>query len=226
MTEIQPALPNKRKIAILISGRGSNMESLIKACAKPEFPAEITLVLSNVSNAAGLEKAQHAGLPTQTVLHQDFEDREQFEDALDRALRAAKIELICLAGFMRLLTTKFVHRWKDRILNIHPSLLPAFKGLHTHERALEAGVRFTGCTVHFVRPEMDDGPIIIQAAVPILNDDTAETLAARVLAQEHLIYPEALRLVAGGHAKIHDRQVKIGGAKDPAPPIINPPLKG
>jgi len=225
MTEQTPQPIKKKRVAILISGRGSNMSSLLQASLAPDYPAEIAVVISNIEGAPGLDTAQQAGLKTLCVAHEDYESREAFEDALDEALRGHDIELICLAGFMRLLQARFVHKWKDRILNIHPSLLPAFKGLHTHDRAIEAGVRFTGCTVHFVRPEMDDGPIIIQAAVPILDDDSPETLAARVLAQEHIIYPEALKLVASGLAKVHDRHVKIGDASDPAPPIVNPPVK-
>lgn len=225
MSEDKQQKMTKKRVGILISGRGSNMESLIKAASAPDYPAEIAVVISNIEDAAGLEKARHAGLNTACIPHKNYENREDFEHALDTALREHGVEYICLAGFMRLLQANFVHKWKDRIINIHPSLLPAFKGLHTHERAIEAGVRFTGCTVHFVRPEMDDGPIIIQAAVPILDDDSPDTLAARILAQEHIIYPEALRLVTSGQAKVHDRHVKIGDASDPAPPIINPPVK-
>ena len=215
----------KRRVAILISGRGSNMTALVNAAKSANYPAEIALVISNQPNATGLEFAQKAGLSTSVVSHADYEDRGAFENALNEELKTQDIDYICLAGFMRLLTAEFVNRWKDRILNIHPSLLPAFKGLDTHERALESGVRFSGCTVHFVRAEMDDGPIINQAVVPILSDDTPETLAARILAQEHQLYPEALRLVASGQARVTDRIVKIGDTRDPASPIINPPIE-
>ena len=208
---------------MLISGRGSNMEALIKACAKKAFPAEIVLVLSNRPRAAGLKTAKKAGIATKVIDHADYEDRDLFEDAINESLKQADVGLICLAGFMRVLNPSFVNKWRDRILNVHPSLLPSFKGLHTHERVLEAGVRFTGCTVHFVRPEMDAGPIISQAVVPIASDDTPETIAAKTLKLEHKIYPEALRLVAEGRAKVVGNTVQIEGAKKPENGIINPP---
>jgi phosphoribosylglycinamide formyltransferase-1 len=212
------------KVAVLISGRGSNLQALIDACADPGFPAEIRLVISNVAGAAGLERAARAGIHTRVIAREDFADRARFEAAIDAALVEAGIELVCLAGFMRILGEAFVARWRDRLVNIHPSLLPAFKGLHTHERALAAGVRFTGCTVHFVRPAMDDGPIIVQAAVPVLPGDDAERLAARVLAAEHEIYPLALRLIAEGRVKVTEERVEIAGASG-SPPIrvLNPP---
>ena len=191
----------RKRVAVLISGRGSNMASLIEAAKSPDYPAEIALVVSNRPDAAGLELARKAGVPTAVVDHTRFgKDREAFERALLAVLEERGIELICLAGFMRLFTPWFVERWSGRMLNIHPALLPAFKGLNTHERALAAGVRTHGATVHFVVPDMDSGPIIAQAEVPVLADDTAETLAARVLAIEHRIYPEALRRVAEGIA--------------------------
>ena len=160
------------KLIVLISGRGSNLQSLIDACAEPGFPAEIALVISNVPGVQGLERAEKAGIETVVVNHKDYPNRESFEDALSAVIKPIKPTMICLAGFMRILTDGFVTRWHNRLINIHPSLLPSFKGLHTHERAIEAGVRFAGCTVHFVRPAMDDGPIIVQAAVPIHPDDT------------------------------------------------------
>src|SRR5437667_10874421 len=190
------------KVGVLISGRGSNLQALIDACAEPDHPAEIVLVLSNRADAFGIERARRAGLKTTVILHGSFADREGFEAALDGALREAHAEFVCNAGFLRILTPWFVERWLDRQINIHPSLLPAFPGLHTHERALAAGVRFSGCTVHFVRPAMDEGPIIVQAAVPVLSNDDADALAARVLAAEHRIFPLALRLVAEGRAKV------------------------
>lgn len=189
----------KTPIAILISGRGSNMRSLIAACAAPDFPARVALVLSNREDAAGLDHARAAGLAAESVPHRPFgRDREAHERALDARLSEAGVELICLAGYMRLLTPFLTDAWAGRMINIHPSLLPLFPGTHTHERALAAGVRIHGCTVHHVTAGMDEGPIIGQAAVPVFPErDTADDLAARVLAQEHLLYPAALRKVLG-----------------------------
>jgi phosphoribosylglycinamide formyltransferase-1 len=187
----------KKRVAILISGRGSNMASLIAAAKDDSYPAEIALVVSNRPDAAGLERAKSQGITTAVVDHTGYgKDREAFEHALQDVLIAHRIELVCLAGFMRLLTPWFVEQWQGRMLNIHPALLPAFKGLHTHERALAAGMKTHGATVHFVSPEMDSGEIIVQAEVPVLDGDTPETLAARVLEAEHRIYPQALRHVA------------------------------
>jgi phosphoribosylglycinamide formyltransferase-1 len=192
-----------KRVAVLISGRGSNMGALIEAARDPSYPADIALVLSNRPDAAGLARAKAEGIATAVVDHAAFgKDREAFERALDAALEQHDIELVCLAGFMRLLTPWFVRRWKGRLINIHPALLPEFKGLNTHERALAAGAKIHGATVHFVVPEMDSGPIILQAALPILETDTVETLAARVLALEHRIYPLALARVARGEAAI------------------------
>jgi len=215
------------KIGILISGRGSNLQALIDACARPDYPAEIVLVASNRPDAFGIERARQAGLPAVVIPHRDFADRASFDAALDGALRQAGVELICNAGFLRLLTPWFVERWHNRQINIHPSLLPAFPGLHTHERALAAGVRFSGCTVHFVRVAMDEGPIIAQAAVPVLPDDDAETLAARILAAEHRLFPLALRLVAEGSARVvrgadGGEHVEIAGAAVSPDAILNP----
>jgi phosphoribosylglycinamide formyltransferase-1 len=209
------------KVGVLISGRGSNLQALLDACADPAFPAEIVLVVSNNRDALGLERAQRAGVPTEIVPHRDFPSREAFDAALDTALRRAGVELVCLAGFMRLLTDRFVTAWHDRMINIHPALLPAFKGLHTHERALAAGVKLHGCTVHVVRPAMDEGPVIVQAAVPVLPDDTAETLAARVLEAEHRAYPLALRLVAEGRVRIEGERAIVGGMAS-GPSLLNP----
>jgi phosphoribosylglycinamide formyltransferase-1 len=192
----------KRRAGILISGRGSNMAALIEAARSPDYPAEIALVISNEPEAAGLTFAASRGVPTKVINHRDFNNRVAFADALDAALREARIEIVCLAGFMRMLATPFVERWRGRMINIHPSLLPAFKGLDTHERALAAGVKTHGCTVHFVEPELDSGPAILQAEVPVLPGDDEATLAARVLKEEHRIYPEALRLVAEGRAGV------------------------
>jgi len=181
-------------LGILISGRGSNLQALIDACAAPDFPAKIALVISNKADAAGLERAKRAGIATAVISHREAD----FEARLDTALRAAGVELVCLAGFMRVLSGPFVARWHDRIINIHPSLLPAFPGLDTHRRALEAGVTETGCTVHYVSEEVDAGPIILQERVPVLPGDSEASLAARVLEAEHRIYPRALRMLAEG----------------------------
>ncbi|VBB69544.1 Phosphoribosylglycinamide formyltransferase [invertebrate metagenome] len=201
------------KVAVLISGKGSNLQALIQAATAPDFPTEVIHVISNVSGAQGLAYAIRAGIPATVIDHRDHTNRLAFESVLDLCLRAAGTELICLAGFMRLLTADFVAAWQDRILNIHPSLLPAFTGLHTHKRVLEAGVRFTGCTVHFVRPAVDAGPIIAQAVVPVLPEDTSDLLAARVLEAEHRLYPLALELVATGRARVRRDVVDIDGAK-------------
>src|SRR5215831_11129352 len=193
----------RKRAAILISGRGANMAALIAAARNPEYPAEIALVLSNRPDAGGLRRACAEGLATAVVDHTDFgTDREAFERAVQARLETHEIDIVCLAGFMRLLTSSFVLRWNGRMTNIHPSLLPTFKGLHTHERALAAGVKIHGATVHFVVPEVDSGPIIAQAAVPVLDDDTPGTLAARVLAAELRLYPLALGLVAAGKSSI------------------------
>jgi phosphoribosylglycinamide formyltransferase-1 len=187
----------KRRTAILISGRGSNMEALIAAARDPAYPAEIVLVMSNRPDAAGLLIARQAGIRAEAIDHRLFgRDRGAHEAAIDAALRQAEVEIVCLAGYMRLLTPVLVQAWHGRMLNIHPSLLPAFPGLHTHARALEAGVRLHGCTVHLVTQEMDSGPILAQAAVPVLPGDTEDELAARVLRQEHVIYPAALAAFA------------------------------
>lgn len=187
------------RTAVLISGRGSNMVSLLAAAKAADFPAEIILVLSNKPDAAGLAHASAAGVEVAAIDHRPFgRDRAAHEAALHAALQVRDIQLVCLAGYMRILTPFLVKAWEGRMLNIHPSLLPAFPGLHTHARALQAGVKLHGCTVHWVTETMDEGPIIAQAAVPVLPGDTEETLAARVLAQEHVLYPLALRAAAGG----------------------------
>lgn len=191
----------KKRVAILISGRGSNMEALIRAAKTPDYPAEIIGVLSNKADAGGLAFAEAHGIATAVRSHKDFVTRDAFDAALDAVLREWRTDIVCLAGFMRVLTPGFVAGWEGRMLNIHPSLLPAFQGLHTHARALEAGVAEHGCTVHFVTAGLDDGPPILTARVPVLPSDTAETLAARVLIEEHRIYPEALAMVARGEAR-------------------------
>jgi len=211
------------RCAVLISGRGTNLEALIRACAQKDFPAEIALVISNRADAGGLAHAARAGIASAVVPHRDYPSREAFERALTRTLEAARIELICLAGFMRLLTAGFVDHWRDRMINIHPSLLPAFPGLDTHARALAEGVRFAGCTVHFVRTEMDHGPIIVQAAVPVLQGDDEHALAARVLAAEHRAYPLALKLIAEGRVKVVGERTEIAGMSGGASILLNPP---
>jgi phosphoribosylglycinamide formyltransferase-1 len=197
----------RKRVGVLISGRGSNLQALIDAAQAPDYPAEIVLVISNVPGAQGLARAEAAGIAPLAINHKDFASREDFDAVLNETLRQAKIDLLCNAGFMRLHTPGFVQAWRDRHLNIHPSLLPAFKGLHTHERVLEAGVKITGCTVHFVREEMDTGPIVAQAAVPVLYGDTPDSLAARVLEAEHQLYPLALRLVASGAVHVEGERV-------------------
>src|SRR4051812_21026912 len=193
----------KRRVAILISGRGSNMAALIEAAKTPDFPAEIVVVISNRTDAGGLEKAAAHGIPTTVIESKPFgKDRAAFEAMLQRALDEKNVDLICLGGFMRLFTAEFVQRWHGRMLNIHPSLLPAFPGLDPHGQALRAGVKISGATVHFVIPETDAGPILVQGAVAVHDTDTADTLAARILAVEHRIYPDALRLVAGGSVRL------------------------
>ncbi|TLG77920.1 phosphoribosylglycinamide formyltransferase [Methylocystis sp. B8] len=195
------------RTAILISGRGSNMDALIAAAKDPSFPAEIALVLSNRPDAPGLAKAKAAGVATAAVDHKIYAGREEFERSVQIVLETYRIQFICLAGFMRMFTPWFVGRWGGRMLNVHPALLPAYRGLDTHERALADGVKIHGATVHFVAPEMDEGPIVAQAAVPVLDEDTPQTLAARVLMQEHLIYPMALRLVASGAVRVEGNRV-------------------
>jgi phosphoribosylglycinamide formyltransferase 1 len=198
-------MTSRKRAAILVSGRGANMAALIAAANRPGYPADIALVLSNRPQAAALGRARNEGVATAIVDHAEYgKDREAFERAVQAVLEAHRIELVCLAGFMRLLTPWLVSRWGGRMLNIHPALLPAFRGLHTHERALEAGVKIHGATVHFVVPEVDSGPIVAQAAVPVLDGDTSETLADRVLAVELRLYPLALALVA-------DSKVKVAG---------------
>lgn len=199
---------SKRRTAVLISGSGSNLQALLDAARETDYPAEIALVLSNKPEAYGLERARQAGVATQVLSHKDYPTREAYDAALQAALTAAGIELVCLAGFMRLLTPGFVAAWQGRMLNIHPSLLPAFPGLHTHRRALEAGAAESGCTVHFVDAGCDTGPIVAQARVPIMPGDTEETLAARILTEEHRIYPQALRDLAENRLRVEDNQVR------------------
>jgi phosphoribosylglycinamide formyltransferase 1 len=195
------------KLGVLFSGRGSNLNALIEACSEPEFPAEIVIAISNNPEASGIETAEKAGIPCQVINHREYESRDTFDAALDATLKSAGVELVCNAGFMRILTDGFVQSWHNRQLNIHPSLLPSFKGLHVHERVIQSGVRITGATVHFVRAEMDEGPIIAQVALPVEQEDTPETLAERVLIAEHQLYPMAVRLVAEGQARVQGERV-------------------
>ncbi len=186
----------KIKVAVFISGRGSNMEALVRACEASDFPATISLVLSNDPSAAGLSFAQEAGLETLALNHKDYRSREEFERAIMAALDSYQVDLICLAGFMRILTPYFIDQWPDKIINIHPSLLPKYKGLNTHQRAIETGDKETGCSVHYVVPDVDSGETIVQRAVKIEESDTVESLSARVLEQEHVAYPQGLKMVA------------------------------
>ena len=189
-------MSKKIKVAVLISGNGTNLQALIDACIEPSYPAEIVLVISNKANAKGILRAREAGIKTRIVDHTNYSSREEFDTELSMILSNSKCELVCLAGFMRILSESFVNTWPNSILNIHPSLLPSFPGTKTHERALEAGVKVSGCTLHFVTAELDAGPIIGQAAVPVLENDTPKTLANRVLIEEHKLYALGLELVA------------------------------
>jgi phosphoribosylglycinamide formyltransferase 1 len=213
---------DRLKFGVLISGRGSNMQALIRASRDPNFPAAIALVISSNPKAPGLALAAEAGIPAVAIDAKGL-DRDTVEGRIQEALDKAGVELVCLAGFMRLLSAGFVNRWAGRMINIHPSLLPAFKGLDVHARVLESGARFSGCSVHFVTPEVDDGPIIVQAVVPVQVDDTAESLSARVLTAEHRIYPLALRWIAERRVRVEGRRVVVAGAANAGDSIINPP---
>ena len=215
-----------KSIVILISGRGSNMTALIDAAAGGAFPARVAGVLSNRPAAPGLEIAASRGIPTQVVDHARYRDREAFDAALSEAIDVWSPDLVALAGFMRILGDGFVARYAGRLINIHPSLLPAFPGLSTHRRALEAGVRLHGCTVHFVTPALDHGPIIAQAAVPVLDGDDAASLAARVLEQEHRLYRQAVRWFVEGRLSIVDGRVALDAAQDAAASLVAPRISG
>lgn len=214
----------KKRVGILISGRGSNMMALGKAARAPDYPAEIAVVISSRPDAAGLAWAQEQGLQTLALDHKGFPNREAFDDAIHAALVAQRVDLIALAGFMRIQSVGFVERWAGRQLNIHPSLLPLFKGLHPHRQALDAGVKISGCTVHFVTAEMDSGPIVAQAAVPVLEGDTPDTLSDRILVAEHRLYPLALALVASGRARVQDGKVQIAAGGAAGAPLFSPQL--
>lgn len=198
---------SKRVIGVLISGSGSNLQAMINACGDPDYPVVIGVVISNKDDAYGLKRAQEANIPTAVINHKDYATREAFDKAMDAVLKAHAVTLVCMAGFMRLVSPWFVKAWHNRLLNIHPSLLPAFKGVNAQQQALDCGVKITGCTVHFVRPEMDAGPIIMQIAVPVKAHDTAEQLRDRILVEEHRCYVEALRLVASGSVVVRDEKV-------------------
>jgi phosphoribosylglycinamide formyltransferase-1 len=212
----------KLRVGVLISGNGSNLQSIINACEDPNFPAELAIVISNKANAYGLVRAKKSNINIKVIEHQNFKNRSEFEKNINRILIENNVELVCLAGFMRILTDTFVCSWKERLINVHPSLLPAFKGLNTHQRAIECGVKFSGCTIHFVSSEMDEGPIILQAAVPVHQHDTSKILAERVLDSEHKLYPLAIRLFANKRIRIEKDLVKYTGIEDSNETLINP----
>lgn len=212
----------KLKLAVLISGRGSNLQALIDNCAEPGFPAEIVGVVSNRPEAMGLERARKAGIPAVAIDHTGYPDRESFDAEMTAAIEDTGADLVCMAGYLRLVTRGFVEHWRDRMINVHPSLLPAYKGLDTHKRAIEEGVRFAGCTIHYVRYDLDTGPIIIQAAVPVYPDDDADTLGDRVLEQEHRIYPLAVRWIAEGRVRIENERAVIDGVQGHPLAVANP----
>lgn len=212
----------KLRVAALISGRGSNLQALLDTCGHPDFPAEIVLVIANRAEAEGLSRAKTAGVPGLVIDHRSYPSRETFDAALDHALRSAKVQLVCLAGFMRLLTPGFVSAWLGRLINIHPSLLPSFKGMNTHAQALAAGVKIHGCTVHFVTPDLDAGPIIAQAAVPVLSTDDEMSLAARVLEAEHRLYPLALAMLVEGRTRLENGRAIFQGDDAADRILLNP----
>jgi phosphoribosylglycinamide formyltransferase 1 len=216
-------MTTRKRVGILISGRGSNMAALIEAARAPDYPAEVVLVVCNRPGAPGLERAQAAGIKTVVIDHKGFPGREAFDAAVEAALLAEGVDVVCHAGFMRIQSEAFAARWIGRQLNIHPSLLPSFKGLEPQRQALDAGVRISGCTVHFVTPELDSGPIVAQAAVPVLAGDTVETLAERILTAEHRLYPLALHLVASGRAHLQDGKLVLQVPINPGERLIAPP---
>lgn len=216
------SLKNKLNLAVLISGRGSNLQSIIDACADENFPATIKVVISNEPDAYGLERAKQAGIATEIIHHKAYPSRKEFEQALQATLEKYPVELICLAGFMRVLTSEFVSKWDGKMLNIHPSLLPAYPGLHTHERVLAGHEKESGCTIHFVTPGLDEGPTLLQKRVPVLPGDTPETLGSRVLEQEHVAYPEAIRLIALGKVRYLKETVEIDPVEPYTPPLSQP----
>lgn len=216
----------KTKVGVLISGRGTNLQSLIAATAAPDYPVEIALVISNRPKASGLKYAEMAAIKHTVIDHNAFPDRESFETAINALLREAKVDYVCLAGFMRILTDRFVGNWRGRLLNIHPSLLPSFKGLNVHERMIDAGVKIAGCTVHFVSTEMDAGAIIGQAAIKVLPNDNAKSLAARILKIEHRLYPTCLQAVVEGSARLSGGVVKFDAPIKAGHALLNPTTSG
>jgi phosphoribosylglycinamide formyltransferase-1 len=200
-------MSGKLQVGVLISGRGSNLKALVDACSDADFPAKIVIVISNVANAGGLTYAKDASIPSKIIAHKEFPSREAFDAAVDAALRQAGVGLVCEAGFMRIHSDGFVRKWLGKIINIHPSLLPAFKGTHVHEQVIAAGVKLSGCTVHYVTPELDSGPIIGQREVPVMEGDTPDSLAARVLEAEHKLYPLVLKRIAEGRVRLEDGRV-------------------
>jgi phosphoribosylglycinamide formyltransferase-1 len=219
-------MTRRRRVGILISGRGSNMMALVEAARAADYPAEIAAIISNRPDAAGLAWAKAQGLPARAIDHKAFPSREAFDEAVHAVLEEAGVELVALAGFMRIQSAGFVQKWLGRQLNIHPALLPSFKGLHPHRQALEAGVKISGCTVHFVTEMTDSGPIVAQAAVRVLDSDTPATLEARILAVEHKLYPYALALVASGQATIENGRVKTATSLDADEALISPQPRG
>lgn len=217
-------MTTRKRTAVLISGRGTNLQALIDAAADETFPAKIALVLSNVEDAPGLERATRAGIATRVISHRGYASRAAFDLEIERALKEEGIEFVCLAGFMRIFSDEFAQRWLGQIINIHPSLLPAFKGLKVHRQVLEAGVRISGCTVHFVVPELDAGPIIAQAAIPVLTDDDEASLAARTLTAEHELYPLALKLLAEGSVRLEGAQAVFARTQTNTAVLLNPRL--
>ncbi len=218
------AATKKLRLGVLASGGGTNLQSIIDQCQQQQIDAEIVLVLCNNPDAGALQRAEKAGLPNACINHRDFAERQAFDLAVVTALKEAGVELVVLAGFMRIISEVFVAAFPNRIINIHPALLPAFPGLHVQKKAIEYGARFSGCTVHFVDTGVDTGPIIIQAVVPILDDDTEESLSARILQQEHKIYPKAIQLIAEGRVTIEGRRVRIEASETAETALINPPL--
>lgn len=216
--------PHKLRLGILASGSGSNLQAIIDRCADSSIDAEIVLVLSNVPGAGALARAEKAGIATALIDHRTFTARADFDQAVVTALQAADVDLVVLAGFMRIISAPFIAAFPERIINIHPALLPAFPGLHVQRRAIEAGARFAGCTVHFVDGGVDTGPILIQAVVPILDDDNEESLSARILVQEHRVYPRAIQFLAQGRVRIEGRRVRIADAAVVDGVMVNPPL--
>ena len=216
----------KLNLCVPISGNGSNLQALIDACANPDFPAQIGLVISSNASAGGLDRAKKAQIPTLILDYKAYPKRADFDRVMTKAMKDNRTDLVCLAGFMRLLSDEFCDHWRNRMINIHPSLLPSFKGLNVQQAAIDAGVRFSGCTVHYVRKEMDTGPIVVQAAVPLLSDDTTDKLAARILVEEHKIYPHAVRLIAEGKVQIQNERAVITAHKTILNSIINPPHNG